>query len=74
MNNENANTNTPVSYQQGGAKKSKGLLATTIIFAITTLGFGGAFAWAMQGKDNSDNGSSTIRRSCKCNNNRKLSR
>ena len=59
MNNENANTNTPVSYQQGGAKKSKGLLATTIIFAITTLGFGGAFAWAMQGKDNSDNGSNS---------------
>ena len=49
MENNNTNVSAPVSYQ-GGAKKSSLILA--IIFAITTLGFGGAFAWAMLDKDN----------------------
>lgn len=35
----------PVSYNQGGTKKSSSIL--TIVFLITTLGFAGAFAWAM---------------------------
>ena len=39
----------PVSNNQGGAKKSSSIL--TIIFLITTLGFAGAFAWAMM-RDN----------------------
>lgn len=33
------------SYKQGGAKKNSSIL--TIVFLITTLGFAGAFAWAM---------------------------
>jgi len=43
-----ANASTP--YNQGGAKKSSSIL--TIVFLITTLGFAGAFAWAML-RDNS---------------------
>lgn len=35
----------PASYNQGGTKKSSSIL--TIVFLITTLGFAGAFAWAM---------------------------
>ena len=42
-------TSAPVSNNQGGAKKSSSIL--TIIFLITTLGFAGAFAWAMM-RDN----------------------
>ena len=38
-------TSAPVSYNQGGAKKSSSILI--IVFLITTLGFAGAFAWAM---------------------------
>lgn len=38
-------TSAPASYNQGGTKKSSSIL--TIIFLITTLGFAGAFAWAM---------------------------
>lgn len=37
--------NASTSYNQGGAKKSSSILM--IVFLITTLGFAGAFAWAM---------------------------
>lgn len=46
--------NASTSYNQGGAKKSSSIL--TIVFLITTLGFAGAFAWAMLGKDNGNDG------------------
>ena len=50
----------PVSNNQGGAKKSSSIL--TIVFLITTLGFAGAFVWAMlrdTGSAKADKASST---------------
>lgn len=51
----------PVSYNQGGAKKSSSIL--TIVFLVTTLGFAGAFAWAML-RNNGD--TSTDKTEAKC--------
>ena len=47
MENNISNTSTPVSNYQGGTKKSKTSTVLAIVFFLTTLGFGGAFAWAM---------------------------
>lgn len=53
MENNISNTSTPVSNYQGGTKKKSSIL--TIVFLLTTLGFGGAFAWAML-KDSGNKG------------------
>lgn len=61
MENNSINTGAPVSYNQGGAKK-KTSTVFAVLFFITTLGLGGAFAWAMlreNGGTSADKGGDT---------------
>ena len=52
----------PVSNKQGGTKKTSTILM--IVFLVTTLGFAGAFAWAML--NGSNRGISTDKSDAKC--------